>query len=110
MFTRSETPSDWQVRLGDYVTTARDSAEFDSTVGEVFVHPEFNFSRHGNDIALVRMGTPRHGVTLTPVCLPEKCLDPVTDGHDCYVTGWGQTRGERHDDTDSDNQYSDVLR
>lgn len=106
----SETPSDWQVRLGDYVTTARDSAEFDSAVGEVFVHPEFNFSRHGNDIALVRMGTPRHGVTLTPVCLPEMCLDPVTDGHDCYVTGWGQTRGERHGDTDSDNHYSDVLR
>lgn len=57
-----------------------------------FVYPQI--SDLANDIALVRLAKP---VSMTreisPVCLPKpETLMPA--GHFCYVTGWGDEKGQ----------------
>ena len=82
------------MRLGDHTTSsAREDGVEDRNVTLLVVHPYFNSSHHGNDIALVRLATPPNDEEATPVCLPAANRDAVGDGIGCYVTGWGETRG-----------------
>ena len=91
---RSQESLQWRVRLGDYMASSPERGEYDSDVTLLEVHPRFNASHHGNDIALVRLATPPSSEKVTPICLPAPNQDVVGDGTGCYVTGWGETRGE----------------
>ena len=91
---RSQESLEWKVRVGDHTaSSAREDGVEDHNVTLLVVHPSFNSSHHGNDIALVRLATPPIDEKATPVCLPAANRDAVGDGIGCYVTGWGETRG-----------------
>lgn len=90
---RSQESLEWRARLGDYLTSSPEHGEHEYDVTLLVVHPYFNASQHGNDIALVRLASPLGNEKATPICLPASNRDAVGDGMGCYVTGWGETRG-----------------
>ncbi|XP_070185850.1 prostasin-like [Littorina saxatilis] len=93
-FDVSQESLQWRVRFGNYMhTSLQDRIDHDSDVTFLVVHPDFNASRHGNDIALVRLATPPNDAKATPICLPAMGQNVVGNGIGCYVTGWGDTRG-----------------
>jgi hypothetical protein len=92
---RSQDSLKWRVLYGSDVPSflsLRHRNEYDVTL--IVRHPHFNVSLHGNDVALVRLATAIGQDQATPICLPEiPDRREVTDGHGCYVTGWGKTGG-----------------
>ena len=88
---------EWRAQLENYKVSSILQGRHEADVTFVQMHPHFNVSRHGNDIALVRLGTPTGGKQVTPICLPSPSMAVVTDGSGCYVTGWGDTKGKTGD-------------
>lgn len=96
---RISVPNSWQMCFGKHHINSSMDGPTEVCVPVVaiishkdFVYPQINDL--ANDIALVRLAKP---VSMTreisPVCLPKpESLMPA--GHFCYVTGWGDEKGQ----------------
>merc|ERR1712100_477515 len=70
-----------------------------SEVEKIIPHPEYNTETINNDIAIIKLLKPVElGKYIQIACLPDSTEDaPVTkegDNIDCYITGWGKTKGD----------------
>lgn len=50
------------------------------------IPPGYKYTRHGNDIALIRLSTPARGVM--PICIPDSDDEPYFGGN-FNIAGWG---------------------
>ncbi|KAM3851556.1 plasminogen [Vipera latastei] len=77
----------YKVSLGLHTEAASEPSAQHRDVEKIFKEP------HRADIALLKLSSP---VTITneviPVCLPSANV-VVAGGSECYVTGWGETKG-----------------
>uniref|UniRef100_A0A8C0ATJ1 Plasminogen n=1 Tax=Buteo japonicus TaxID=224669 RepID=A0A8C0ATJ1_9AVES len=85
---KSSWPSAYKVYLGLHRERALEASVQKRDVAKLFKEP------HGADIALLKLSSPaiinNHVI---PVCLPKE--NSVLGGREeCYVTGWGDTKGE----------------
>merc|ERR1712048_452668 len=68
-------------------------------VEKIIPHPEYNTETINNDIAIIKLLKPlKMSKSIQVACLPDSLKDaPVTvegDNIDCYITGWGKTKGD----------------
>ncbi|XP_031423045.1 elastase-1-like [Clupea harengus] len=83
-----------RIVLGDHNLTDYGGQEIYKTVGQVYLHPEWNSTRvdDGCDIALLRLHTDAAiNKYVQPATLP-KPGDELSKKTTCYVTGWGMTK------------------
>nr|XP_020664690.1 plasminogen isoform X1 [Pogona vitticeps] len=84
---RSSRPAAYKVVVGIHTERALESSAQRRNVQSMFKEP------HGADIALLKLSSP---VMITdeviPACLPST-NSVVAGGAECYVTGWGDTKG-----------------
>lgn len=81
------------VVVGAHKRTGTTDVQQAIKVKKLFAHEGFSYGHLRNDIALLELESP---VTLSDkvntVCLPIQD-SRITDGHKCYITGWGRTVG-----------------
>ncbi|XP_053114500.1 plasma kallikrein-like isoform X2 [Hemicordylus capensis] len=92
-------PQVWRVYSGILKQSEiREGTPFFS-VQEIIVHPNYDFSERGYDIALMKLDRPMNfSDSQQPICLPSN--EEKDMGYtNCWVTGWGYTkeRGEIED-------------
>jgi len=95
---KAEDAGSWRIVVGKHRLKRSEMAERTFPVKRIYRHENFRDPTHSEldyDIALVRAGkeiVPSNFIRYA--CLPRKqiSLDP---GQHCWVTGWGDTRGER---------------
>uniref|UniRef100_A0A6I8QA87 Serine protease 36 n=1 Tax=Xenopus tropicalis TaxID=8364 RepID=A0A6I8QA87_XENTR len=88
-FGKSQSPSNYKVRLGAYRLAQTSPNEITYTVDRIIVNPQYNSSTLFGDIALIRLTSPiTYTKYILPVCLPSTS-NSFTDGMECWVTGWG---------------------
>jgi secreted trypsin-like serine protease len=79
--------------------TFRDRVATRSEVEKIIPHPEYNTETINNDIAIIKLLKPLKDTKYIQLaCLPDSTEDaPVSkkgDNIDCYITGWGKTKGD----------------
>merc|ERR1712059_236396 len=60
------------------------------------MHPEYNSDTVDNDIAIIKLkGNVVYSRKIQPACIPTSSddIDWKTDGKNCWITGWGKTKG-----------------
>ncbi|GFW17100.1 hypothetical protein TNCV_2762241 [Trichonephila clavipes] len=76
-----------QVRVG-YLNDSRIPYVIKRTVNRIIPHPDFNYVKTVNDIALIELNHPLVCLDLPrPICLPTKNLSKV--GNELVIAGWG---------------------
>lgn len=94
---KAEDPGSWRIVLGKHQLKRSETAERIFPVRRIYRHENFRYPTHSEldyDIALVKAATdilPSNFIRYA--CLPRK-QSPLQPGHYCWVTGWGDTRGE----------------
>ncbi|KAJ7342172.1 hypothetical protein JRQ81_009386 [Phrynocephalus forsythii] len=84
---RSSRPSSYKVVLGIHTERAREQSAQHRNVQSIFKEP------HGADFALLKLSSPAMITNeVIPACLPP-VNSMVAGGTECYVTGWGDTKG-----------------
>jgi len=82
----------WEVVLGKHHLLRTDPHQVTSAVAKIIVHENYDPDLTSNDITLLKLASP---VTLNNyvnvACVP---TEPVTDGLECYTTGFGDTLGK----------------
>uniref|UniRef100_A0A8D2LUL9 Coagulation factor XI n=1 Tax=Varanus komodoensis TaxID=61221 RepID=A0A8D2LUL9_VARKO len=85
-------PEFWRVYTGAWKQSEiKDNTSFFS-IKEIIVHPKYEYSESGYDIALMKLDRPMNFSDFQqPLCLPfrEQTNARYTE---CWVTGWGYTR------------------
>ncbi|XP_015745547.2 plasma kallikrein isoform X1 [Python bivittatus] len=62
-------------------------------VQKMIIHPRYEISEAGYDIALLKLDTPMNfSVLQQPVCLPSQEEMNMAKYTECWVTGWGYTK------------------
>uniref|UniRef100_A0A6I8R0Q9 Peptidase S1 domain-containing protein n=1 Tax=Xenopus tropicalis TaxID=8364 RepID=A0A6I8R0Q9_XENTR len=90
-FLISQSPSDFEVRLGAYQLSLTSPNEITYKVDRIIVNSQFDSSSHYGDIALIRPTSPiTYTPYILPVCLPSTS-NSFPEGMECWVTGWGTT-------------------
>ncbi|CAG5117853.1 unnamed protein product, partial [Candidula unifasciata] len=85
----------WRVVMADYDLESVSGNEIYRSIRRIISHPEyFRSSNFPNDVALLELDSP---VDLTSgdvqtACLPDSDF-PLTPGTNCWISGWGETRG-----------------
>ncbi|XP_074648857.1 ovochymase-like [Tubulanus polymorphus] len=81
----------WSFVLGKHNKDGTESTHQTFKPTKIIVHEKYNSRKTDNDIALIRLSKPAQVNDHVDVaCLPEK---DVSEGHMCYTTGWGDTKG-----------------
>lgn len=94
---KAEDAGSWRIVLGKHQLKRSETAERIFPVKRIYRHESFRYPTHSEldyDIALVKAGTdipPSNFIRYA--CLPRKQTG-LRPGHYCWVTGWGDTRGE----------------
>ncbi|XP_041108499.1 plasminogen-like [Polyodon spathula] len=84
---KSSRPSAYKVLLGIATEKADEPSKQERDVERLILGPS------GTDIALIKLKSPALlNDKVQPACLPEKNYI-VPSGTECYVTGWGETKG-----------------
>uniref|UniRef100_A0A8D0GDH0 Plasminogen n=1 Tax=Sphenodon punctatus TaxID=8508 RepID=A0A8D0GDH0_SPHPU len=87
---RSSRPSSYRVYLGLHTERASESSVQIRDVERLVKEPS------GADMALLKLSSPvLINKEVIPACLPA-ANSTVSNGAECYVTGWGETKGEVH--------------
>ena len=64
-------------------------------IAKVILHPEWNFTKIINDVAIVKLSRPvPFDKNIKSMCLPSKDFKP-REGEMCIASGWGRTEGEK---------------
>uniref|UniRef100_A0A8D0GFD2 Plasminogen n=1 Tax=Sphenodon punctatus TaxID=8508 RepID=A0A8D0GFD2_SPHPU len=85
---RSSRPSSYRVYLGLHTERASESSVQIRDVERLVKEPS------GADMALLKLSSPvLINKEVIPACLPA-ANSTVSNGAECYVTGWGETKGE----------------
>jgi len=80
----------FSVRVGEHDRGVEEGTEEDIEVQKVVRHVEYSQYTINNDIALLQLSRPvKYSKYVKPVCLPSK---EVSNGTDCYITGWGKMK------------------
>ncbi|XP_013382949.1 chymotrypsinogen A isoform X2 [Lingula anatina] len=97
-FERSNRPASFSVRLGDHQQGKSDQTEADKLVEKIIPYPYYKNDNSGqHDIALIKLGSKvTYSPHIIPACLPAP-TDSFESNHDCWVTGWGDTKGTADD-------------
>ena len=78
----------WYVLAGKI---SRQSYDGSIRIARTIVHPEWNYDRIVNDVAIVKLSKPLiFDKNIKPMCLPSKDFKPRI-GDMCIVSGWGDT-------------------
>ncbi|XP_002161936.3 tolloid-like protein 1 isoform X2 [Hydra vulgaris] len=79
----------WRIRAGDYDLMKDDGFEQDRAIKNIFIHPNYGFITHDNDIALLQLEERLYfNDRVSNVCLPSENTElPI--GKKCSVAGWG---------------------
>lgn len=94
---KAEDAGSWRIVLGKHQLKRSERAERIFPVKRIYRHENFRYPAHSEldyDIALVKAAAdivPSNFIRYA--CLPRKQTG-LTPGHYCWVTGWGDTRGE----------------
>lgn len=94
---KAEDAGSWRIVLGKHQLKRSETAERVFPVKRIYRHEHFRYPTHSEldyDIALVKAATdilPSNFIRYA--CLPRKQTS-LKPGHYCWVTGWGDTRGE----------------
>lgn len=94
---KAEDAGSWRIVLGKHQLKRSETAERIIPVKRIYRHENFRYPAHSEldyDIALVKAATdivPSNFIRYA--CLPRKQTS-LKPGHYCWVTGWGDTRGE----------------
>ncbi len=95
---KAEDAGSWRIVLGKHQLKRSETAERIFPVKRIYRHENFRYPAHSEldyDIALVKAGTDINPSNfIRYACLPRKQTS-LNPGHYCWVTGWGDTRGER---------------
>uniref|UniRef100_A0A8D0G9I1 Plasminogen n=1 Tax=Sphenodon punctatus TaxID=8508 RepID=A0A8D0G9I1_SPHPU len=92
---RSSRPSSYRVYLGLHTERASESSVQIRDVERLVKEPS------GADMALLKLSSPvLINKEVIPACLPA-ANSTVSNGAECYVTGWGETKGEVHSESPS---------
>lgn len=84
--------SDLEVSIGNYIRVGSSSGAKARSVARIVHHPSFNARWLRNDVSLLELSSPiALGGCIGTVCLPEADA-PVTEGTECWITGWGTTK------------------
>ncbi|GFW17094.1 chymotrypsin-like protease CTRL-1 [Trichonephila clavipes] len=79
-----------QVRVG-YLNDSRIPYVIKREVSRIIPHPDFDYVRAVNDIALIELSHPLACLDLPrPICLPPKNLSKV--GNELIIAGWGREK------------------
>ena len=83
--------SNWDIEVvaGDHNLFAEERSEQTFGVSEIIMHPHYNIlNLMDNDVALLKLdGHIQYNDEVSPICLPEKDVDPE---YMCTVTGFGK--------------------
>lgn len=94
---KAEDAGSWRIVLGKHQLKRSEMAERIFPVKRIYRHENFRYPAHSEldyDIALVKAAkdiVPSNFIRYA--CLPRKQTS-LKPGHYCWVTGWGDTRGE----------------
>lgn len=93
---KAEDTGTWRIVLGKHKLKQTESVERIFPVERIYRHERFRNPAHGDldyDIALVKSGTDiLPSKFIRYACLPRNRTN-LKPGHYCWVTGWGDTRG-----------------
>merc|ERR1711872_785233 len=90
-FGGSQSPSSYNVRVGEWHLNSRDGSEQDIPVAAIHVHSQFNSpQRFQHDIALLQLARPASGAYVGTASLPACGAD--YRGQTCTLSGWGLVR------------------
>lgn len=94
---KAEDAGSWRIVLGKHQLKRSETAERIFPVKRIYRHENFRYPAHSEldyDIALVKAATDINPSNfIRYACLPRKQTS-LNPGHYCWVTGWGDTRGE----------------
>lgn len=94
---KAEDAGSWRIVLGKHQLKRSEVAERIFPVKRIYRHENFRYPAHSEldyDIALVKAATDINPSNfIRYACLPRKQTS-LNPGHYCWVTGWGDTRGE----------------
>lgn len=94
---KAEDAGSWRIVLGKHQLKRSEKVERIFPVKRIYRHENFRYPAHSEldyDIALVKAAidiNPSNFIRFA--CLPRKQTS-LNPGHYCWVTGWGDTRGE----------------
>ncbi|XP_064633924.1 chymotrypsin-like protease CTRL-1 [Lineus longissimus] len=104
-FPVQRSPLYYLVRVGEHRLHLSDGTEVDHYIAEIIVHEKWlgNTPEDPDDIALLKLVKPvTFNDHVKPVCLATE-YDEFESHQDCWVTGWGETKGT------GDNNYLQQL-
>jgi len=88
-------PSSWKVIVGAHYQEGSPTLVQETiSVTKVISNSEFNWTTAKGDVALLKLAkqiTPSDKVNT--VCLPQSKIDLISPGTNCFITGWGKTKG-----------------
>lgn len=107
---KAEDSGSWRIVLGKHQLKRSEMAERIFPVKRIYRHENFRYPAHSEldyDIALVKAATEINPSNfIRYACLPRKQTS-LNPGHYCWVTGWGDTRGEcRKEDIENSDSAS----
>ena len=89
-----------RVVTGQYNLNEIDEEERVFDIDDTRVHPDWDspkLGKYSNDIALIKISKKGDGSgfqfsdNVLPACLPRKYQDPLDEGTNCVISGWGKT-------------------
>lgn len=87
-----------KLKFGDHITAGPQKTKGVVTMKAELIkmHPKYNSDTVDNDIAIIKLkGNVAYSRKIQPACLPTSSddIDVNTDGKNCWITGWGKTKG-----------------
>merc|ERR1711875_35029 len=90
-FGQSQSPSSYQIRVGEWHLRSNDGSEQDIPIRAIHVHSQFNSPQQfQHDIALLQLARPASGAYVGTASLPSPGAD--YRGQTCTLSGWGLVR------------------
>jgi len=94
-FEGQTSPSIWKMIAGKHEKNSNGNYGQSVDVEKIWIHEQYNSAKIDNDVALIKLKTPvTLGERVSLACMPTK---DVTEGKNCFVTGWGSTKGTGND-------------